>query len=254
MFGSFAPPPISDIEYWRYESVAPGSSLKGWKAGHPIGIPAHHAHKTRPCLDAFTLGELPCELPHAEFKLGFHAYMPIITDDGEKLVVGVRRNQFARACEIAVGEQIIVSRGNHKTKPVIVVLKKWSEWKVCAAVDPLDPKDISAWLLRLWNIPALTSWVKLNPEKAKGGELDTSKLVKVKVKAEPSKEPSPADLEVSRDVLRAGLAGWSGNENGQRSTQAPAGDRKPSNGKALDVLDLGVRNPLRNRIIKGGAK
>jgi hypothetical protein len=254
MFGSFLPPPRSDIEYWRYESLAPSETLKGWKAGHPIGVPVHHNHRTSPCLDAFTHGELPCAFPHAEFPLGFHAYMPMITDDGQHVVIGIRRNQFGRACEIPVGSQIVVTRGNHKTKPVIVAWKKWPGAEVHPAANPLDPKDISAWLLRLWRIPQLTEWVKLNPEKAKGGELDTSTLVKKKYVAPVTQPTSPEELAKLKELLAARSTWVEPETSSNGSAHPPASDRPPAKPRALDVSNLGVRNPLRNGHAKRGAK
>lgn len=246
MFGSFAPPPRSGIEYWRYESLAANESLTGIKAGHPIGVPVHHNHRTCPCVDAFTGGELKCSFPHKDFPIGFHAYMPIVTRDGSRLVVGIRRNQFAEACEVPVGDPVIVSRGNHKTKPVIVFRKEWPGWQYQTAVDRSHPSDISDWLLRLWGIPELTDWVARNPEKAARGQIDTSSLVKERPKPTASEPLSKEEREAVRAYLdsQRKLGRWVGSS--EVISHPPESDRDVAVPKVLDVSDLGVRNPLRN--------
>lgn len=254
MFGSDPPPVKSGIEYWRYESIPAKGIIRGWKAGHLVGKHSHHLNGTKPCVELFTKGALKCGFNHELCPVSWHAWMPMIDESGDRVVVGVRRNQYPFAAEIAIGQPIEVTRGHRITLPVIVKEKNWCAGRKCGSIDPLNPALIHEWLLRLWKIPALTAWVMSNPEADVVQLLAADSRDLAKPPAEVEKVPTAEDrdaaakkLEEMRtrfDIQRSGN-GHARNGSVRMDVDVP---------KVIDVATLPETHPVRQRLKNRGVK
>lgn len=254
MFRSQVPTPVTGIEYWRYHSLEPGETINGWKAGHLIGANCHFFPQTVPCPKDFTNGELSCDIPHDKQAPRFHSWMPMIHEDGSKVVIGVRRNQFGDASAIEVGAPIQVKRGNRINMPVVVRWRDWCHSRRHPGADAAAPADLHRWLLRLWKMPELTEWVRMNPFDAGSPVCDSRDAVVPRPATTVEPPPSPEEVKKAKAILKTNLKAWAGDTSLNGSAHAV--DLAPLDPipKVIDVASLPADHPVRRRYAKGGVK
>ena len=147
-----------------------GKKYKGWKAGPNWGFKTHHAPRSKPCVAKITAGALSCRWCSPEYPDGFTGYLPIINDEGQKLVLLYGRDFEDIISDIPFGAEIQISKGGYQSAPVIVVQKEWCGHP-CPWLGRLKCQhDIRPFLLQLWKklqntVSATCEYGKCNDEK-----------------------------------------------------------------------------------------
>ena len=142
-----------------------GKKYKGWKAGPNWGFKTHHAPRSKPCVAKITAGALPCRWCSPEYPDGFTGYLPIINDEGQKLVLLYGRDFEDIISDIPFGAEIQISKGGYQSAPVIVVQKEWCGHP-CPWLGRLKCQhDIRPFLLQLWKNDELKKYFGMEPAK-----------------------------------------------------------------------------------------
>lgn len=146
---------------WRRLEMPAGAEVRGWKCGPVVPAIVHwNGEASKPCRHEMSSGALFCncqKVKVAKRKLG---YIPILHQNGERVVIILSNTVAARAKKLLHGDPIKLSRPTTPKAPIKI--EPWPSYEVSAEttkrVRKYVPCDIQAWLLRLWGDPLLTRY------------------------------------------------------------------------------------------------
>lgn len=157
-FGNRRPERRQGRQTWTYIPIPPGSTFRGWKAGDPTWVQTHYCPTSKPCREAFTDGELPCEVDHLKYRLDETGYFPFYDQCGRPLVCIVREYSAELIHAIRLHAPITITRGSHHSDPIHVAASGSTVGYHSSDPARLRPADIRDWLLTFWKDAELRAW------------------------------------------------------------------------------------------------
>jgi len=161
MFNVGRPDVVRKELHWRTHKIAPGETLSCVAIGPPVCPVCHFLGKrTVPCLRAISEDALPCACDDTAIAKRRVAYLPLISNEGERIVVVVSNNVAYKLGTLPHRTSLRITRTRTPCAPLVVVRANdfSTAGRAIAVADKMPPQDIREYLLHLWNIDALTRW------------------------------------------------------------------------------------------------
>ncbi len=141
-------------------AVGNGQQERGYKAGALHGVNGHRTHAHQPCLRDYTDGALTCPYCESEVPLVWRGYVPVWDRDFALRYCLIGKDVEESVDCIQRGEQITVNRAKSMRSPLIVraetcltrSLPDKAPWNCEVSMEDI--------CLLLWQIPALSLWVR----------------------------------------------------------------------------------------------
>ena len=139
---------------WRTNTIGPGNSVRGWIAGPLQVVSVHFVNKaSRPCRSKITSGKLLCYCAATPISVRQLAYLPLITQAREKVVVLMCATTARKASILAVTQEVEFWRPQRAKAPLAIKILVPGELGTSPFTEVIKkkPHDIREYLLRvLW--------------------------------------------------------------------------------------------------------
>lgn len=147
---------------WSFVSPKAGQTFAAYLAGQPWWFLCHETagRRSKPCLAEVSNGELPC--PFCPTPTFWWGYCPLYRHlDHRPVMVGLREHTYEIVSKIPRCAQVLVARSVGKFNGV-TVSRHGEEFYVTARPDRQGEPNLGPFLLRMWAIAGLESWVSRN--------------------------------------------------------------------------------------------
>ena len=161
MFDIGRPDSIKATLHWRCHLIPPGESICGVTVGAMVCPLVHWiGSRSVPCLRAISGGELLCACNTEPRAVRRIAYLPMIANDGERVVVVLSNTVALKLGELGHRTPLRITRPRTKCAPLSV--QRVRDFDIGGAAHAkaarMDPQDIREYLLHLWSVDILTRW------------------------------------------------------------------------------------------------
>lgn len=161
MFDKGKPDFVKRAHLWTVQGIKPGTFMECAVLG-PMVCPLVHwsSPNTKPCVSALTNRAVLCRCDMEPLSVRRVAYLPVMTNAGERVVVILSNSVASALGDVPQHKLLKIARTTKKCAPLVVNAGDANQWTdvVRKRMTIVQPQDIREYLLKLWNIPALTAW------------------------------------------------------------------------------------------------
>lgn len=149
---------LPDHLRWRCDTVEQGTEVTGVIAGLTVAVRTHwNGKKTLPCLHDLTAGSLHCPCTITPMSGTTTGYTPLITREGDKIVVPASPLVTYKLLEFNPGKLITLKRPKKRCAALQIIVptedSQTQGW--VKRIRPTCLHSIEEYLLHLWQIPEL---------------------------------------------------------------------------------------------------